>query len=162
MNERRKKAMEFLSEYQTIIKQKKIIDEQMFSIAELYRGLAREESSFSNEGICSNEEHSLYEAYKNKLEQNLRECKARHGALFLRQRLIMSIVDHLSDAEKIIVRRFFLSGDSRRASDELMESLSFEKTHIYRLKDKALDKVADLMDAFPRLELISDETGEDT
>ena len=57
-----KNAVNFLSQYDTLQRSCQIIDEQMFSIFELYRGLSREENSLGGEG-------GLYSSYKETLEK---------------------------------------------------------------------------------------------
>ena len=154
MNERIKSAHGLLSSYNTVIKQKQIIDEQMFSIFELYRGLSREENSLGGEG-------GLYSSYKDELKNKLVALKIRHGELFLRQRLINSLLDRLPLSEKTVLRRFYVTGGSHGAADELMELLSFEKTHIYRLKDRGLEKIGEMLEALPPLDTLKEEADDD-
>ena len=154
MNERIKSAHGLLSSYNTVIKQKQIIDEQMFSIFELYRGLSREENSLGGEG-------GLYSSYKDELKNKLVALKIRHGELFLRQRLINSLLDRLPLSEKTVLRRFYITGGSHGAADELMELLSFEKTHIYRLKDRGLEKIGEMLEALPPLDTLMEEADDD-
>ena len=144
MNLRRKNAADFISEYKKISYEKEIISEQMYCIADLYRELLR--------SVRADEDGDTFLEYKNNLERNLSELNARRGATFLRMKLIDSFIDRLSEAERLIVRRYYIDGDNKGAADDLMDILPYEKTHIYRLRDKALDKIADMMDSFPETE----------
>lgn len=157
MNEARKRAAEFISEYKTITERKRIIEEQMFAIASLLRELNRENSSTGNTS-----EHAI--EYEEHLRSTLSSLNVRRGALRLRLNMINSILDGLKPDEREILNCFYVDGDSRRASDRLIEKLGFEKSHIYRLKDKALDKVALLIQAFEEEHLYDkfcEQTAED-
>lgn len=140
MKEKIKAATEFLSQYNKIQKSREIIDEQMFKIAALLRELAREEQGASENALCRAEE------YKSKLYDELAELKMRRNALCLRQTLIENVVNSLNKQEAQIIKRFYFSENTHRASDDLMELLGFEKTHIYRLKSRALSKISDIID----------------
>lgn len=141
MNSRRKNAADFITEYKKLKHEREIVSDQMYCTAELYRELMRSERSDGDEGA--------FNEYKLRLERRLIELNARRGAMQLRTKLIDSVIDRLDDIERLIVKRYYIDGDSKGAADDLMEILSYEKTHIYRLKDRALDKIADMIDSFP-------------
>lgn len=154
MNERIKAASELLSSYNTVVKQKQIIDEQMFSTFELYRGLEREERSLD----CQN---GLYSPCKKELEDRLVELHNKHAGLFLKQRFINSLLDRIPLTEKTVLRRFFITGGAHGVAEELMELLSFEKTHIYRLKDRGLMRIAEMMEIMPDFYSLTKGTDQD-
>ncbi len=141
MNDRRKRAADFITEYKKLKYEKEIVSDQMYGTADLYRELMRYEKTDKEQGT--------FDEYKTHLERMLNKLHARRGAIQLRMKLIESIIGRLPDVERLILRRYYLDGDSKGAADDLMEDLNFEKTHIYRLRDKALDNVADMMDSFP-------------
>lgn len=140
MNNRRKSAVTFLSEYKKLKKEKEIVSDQIYCTAELYRELMR------NDGAVA--EHKSVSEYKVALERRINELNARRGAIQLRMKLIDSIINRLSDVERFIIRRYYIDGDCKGAADDIMEMLSYEKTHVYRLRDKALDTIADMMNSF--------------
>lgn len=156
MKEKIKAATEFLSQYNTIQKSREIIDEQMFKIASLLRELVREEQGASENAL------SRFDAYKSKLYDDLAELKMRRNALCLRQVLIENVVNSLNKQEAQIIKRFYFSENTHRASDDLMESLGFEKTHIYRLKNRALSKISDIIDEVDSVGTLCDEAREQT
>lgn len=156
MKENIKTAAEFLSQYNMIKKSREIIDEQMFNIAALLRELVREEQS-STENVLRR-----VEEYKAKLYDELAVLKMRRNALCLRQTLIENVVNSLNKQEAQIIRRFYFSDNTHRASDDLMESLGFEKTHIYRLKTRALSKISDIIDEVDSIGPLRKETREQT
>lgn len=156
MKENIKTAAEFLSQYNMIKKSREIIDEQMFNIAALLRELVREEQS-STENVLRR-----VEEYKAKLYDELAVLKMRRNALCLRQTLIENVVNSLNKQEAQIIRRFYFSDNTHRASDDLMESLGFEKTHIYRLKTRALSKISDIIDEVDSIGPLCKETREQT
>lgn len=153
MKERIKAAAELLSSYNTVIKQKQIIDEQMFSIFELYRNMIREEQSMTDK--------DMYDSCKNDLRKRLCLLQSRHNELFLKQRLINSLLDRIPLTEKTVLRRFYISGGGHGAAEELMELLTFEKTHIYRLKDRGLSRIGQMMEALSDLDGLKEDTDED-
>lgn len=156
MKEKIKAATEFLSQYNKIQKSRQIIDEQMFKIAALLRELIREEQGASENALRRAEE------YKSKLYDELADLKMRRNALCLRQTLIENVVNSLNKQEAQIIKRFYFSENTHRASDDLMESLGFEKTHIYRLKSRALSKISDIIDEVDSIGPLRKETREQT
>lgn len=140
MNNRRKSAVTFLNEYKKLKKEKEIVSDQIYCTAELCRELMR------NDGADADQK-SLGE-YKVALERRINELNARRGAIQLRMKLIDSIINRLSDVERFIIRRYYIDGDCKGAADDIMDMLSYEKTHVYRLRDKALDTIADMMNSF--------------
>lgn len=141
MNDTRKRAADFIAEYKKLEREKEIVTDQMYGTAELYRELMCYEKNDKEQG--------MFDEYKMRLERMLNKLNAQRGAIQLRMKLIESIIGRLSDVERLILRRYYIEGDSKGAADDLMEDLSYEKTHVYRLRDKALDKVAEMMDSFP-------------
>jgi hypothetical protein len=141
MNKKRKIAADFVSEYKKLKHEKEIVTDQMYCSAELYRELARSEGTDGNQKILNE--------YKSSLERRINELNARRGAIQLRMKLIDSMILRLSDVEQLIIRRYYIDGESKGAADDIMEILSYEKTHVYRLKDKALDNIYDMMNSFP-------------
>lgn len=143
MTQKRKAASDFLKEYRIIKSQKKIIDEQMFSISELYRELINS-SSFTQGTQKGSEKH--FNSYKKSLEEKMDELILRRNTLMLRQRTIESVVRNLNKTEATVIRGFFMDGDGKRAADILMEDLEYEKSQIYRIKDRALDSISEMID----------------
>ena len=153
MNKKRKTAADFVSEYKKLKHEKEIVTDQMYCTAELYRELTRNEGTEGNQKILNE--------YKCSLERRINELNARRGAIQLRMKLIDSIILRLSDIEQLVIKRYYIDGNSKGAADDIMERLSYEKTHVYRLRDKALDTIADMMNSFPE-ECLYGKTGDQT
>ena len=149
MTQKRKAASDFLKEYRIIKNQKRIIDEQMFSVSELYRELINT-SSFAYSKGKGSDKH--FNSYKKSLEEKMDELILRRNTLMLRQRTIESVVRNLNKTEAAVIRGFYIDGDGKRAADMLMVELEYEKSHIYRKKDRALDSISQMIDAsaFPK------------
>ena len=141
MNNKRKIAADFILGYKKLKHEKEIVSDQMYCTAELYRELMRAEHSETDQGTFND--------YKNGLERRMTELNARRGAIQLRMKLIDSIIDRLSEVERLIIKRYYIDGDCKGAADDIMEMLSYEKTHVYRLRDKALDIIYEMMISFP-------------
>ena len=55
--------------------------------------------------------------------------------------VITETVKRLPTPECQVIERYYIHGDEHGAAEELMERLGFEKTHIYRLRDRALRRI---------------------
>lgn len=142
MNEKRKQAAELLSQYKIIIEKKRIIEEQMYDMSSMLREATR--TRVSDDKVTESKNNG----YLDLLENNFVSLNASRGALKIRQKMIEGILDSLPPIERQIIRRYYIDGDYRRANDDLIEITGFEKSHIYRLRDRALDRIASLIDDF--------------
>ena len=142
-----KNAVEFLKQYDTLQKSCKIIDEQMFEIMPLLRELKREENAELN---SQNENVSRrFNKYLDGLISEYRELSMRKRLLNYRIKMIENVVSALPKNERKVIERFFLSPDKHYAAEDLMEELEFEKTHIYRLRTRALDMIEGIIANIP-------------
>ncbi len=139
--ERSAAATEFLKQYRKVQASCEIIDEQMFEIASFLREIKRED------GVTAESTDRRSEKYASSMLERLNELKLRKRVLALRLSLIKSVVGSLPPQERKVIERFYFSTKLHRASDDLMEELGFEKTHIYRLKSKAIKLVADIIES---------------
>ena len=140
MNERRTNAAKFLSEYKIIADKKQIIEEQMFEIGALLRELIR------SDGQNGENVDKRVASYRKLLESKFTSLNAMRGALRIRQSAIKSVLNSLPEKEREVLTRFYIEGDNKNVSDDLSYKLGFEKSHIYRLRDKALDRVSEYLD----------------
>ena len=151
-----KNALEFLKQYDTLQKSCKIIDEQMFEIMPLLRELKREEnaeSDMQNENVSRR-----FNKYLDGLISEYRDLSMRKRLLNYRIKMIENVVSALPKNERKVIERFFLSPDKHYAAEDLMEELEFEKTHIYRLRTRALEMISKIIENIP----LCEETNEDT
>ncbi len=142
MTENRKRAEELLSQYSTIKKTLTIMDEQMFAISSLLRELKREEDL--QDGLSQERVGEYHEG----LVKKMTSLRVRKNLLKLRMSMIEGIVNSLKPNEREVIKRFYFSESYHRASDDLMEKLSVEKTQVYRLRRSALKKIGEVMDNF--------------
>lgn len=151
-----KNAVEFLKQYDTLQKSCKIIDEQMFEIMPLLRELKREEnaeSDMQNENVSRR-----FNKYLDGLTDEYKDLAMRKRLLNYRIKMIENVVSALPKNERKVIERFFLSPDKHYAAEDLMEELEFEKTHIYRLRTRALEMISRIIENIP----LCEETNEDT
>lgn len=142
-----KNAVDFLSQYNTLQKSCKIIDEQMFEIMPLLRELKREENASAD---TQNENVSRrFNKYLDGLTDEYRELSMRKRLLNYRIKMIENVVSTLPKNERKVIERFFLSPNKHYAAEDLMEELEFEKTHIYRLRTRALDMIEGIIANIP-------------
>ncbi len=140
-------AMDFLKQYDTLQKSCQIIDEQMFETASFLRELKREENA---EKTAQPENVSRRaDKYLDHLTSEYRNLSMRKRLLTHRIKLIESVVNALPKNERRVIERFFLSPDKHHAADELIEELEFEKTHIYRIRTRALEMIEDIITNIP-------------
>ena len=82
----------------------------------------------------------------------IRLLKERKELIFQRnavagwKEVIEETVRRLPEAEQRVLHRFFLTASSRFAAEDLMESLEFEKTHVYRLRERALKHLGEILE----------------
>ena len=136
MKKERREAIRYLERYVLWEMQVKLIDEQMFENERLLhsiRDLAREEDGAGYLTL-------LASGLKKQKELSLKRM-----ALNAQRNLIRETVNLLPPPERRVIERCFLDGDCRRASEDLMEELEFEKSHIYRLRERGLDRIAALI-----------------
>ncbi len=142
-----KNAVEFLSQYDTLQKSCKIIDEQMFEIMPLLRELKREENAQSD---TQNESVSRrFNKYLDGLTNEYKDLSMRKRLLNYRIKMIENVVRSLPKNERKVIERFFLSPDKHYAAEDLMEELEFEKTHIYRIRTRALEMIENIISNIP-------------
>lgn len=142
-----KNAVDFLSQYDTLQKSCKIIDEQMFEIMPLLRELKREENASTD---TENENVSRrFNKYLEGLTGEYKDLAMRKRLLNYRMKIIENVVSTLPKNERKVIERFFLSPNKYYAAEDLMEELEFEKTHIYRLRTRALDMIEGIIANIP-------------
>ena len=140
-------AMEFLKQYETLQKSCQILDEQMFETASFLRELKREENAEKAE---QPENVSLRaDKYLARLTDEYKNLSMRKRLLTHRIKLIESVVNALPKNERKVIERFFLSPDKHYAAEDLMEELEFEKTHVYRIRTRALEMIEDIITNIP-------------
>lgn len=148
IKEQKARADAFLKQYKEIKKQKKYISEQMFLTAQLYEEFIKT-SSFAERKNEDGDRH--LRSYLKNLEEQIDTLQLRVNSIICRQRIIENMVNQLEENEREVIRAFYLEDDRKRICDDLMETLDYEKSHIYRLKDRALLNIYSLMDACPEL-----------
>ena len=151
-----KNAVEFLKQYDTLQKSCQIIDEQMFEIMPLLRELKREENAEAD-GQSENVSRR-FDKYLDGLRDEYKDLAMRKRLLNYRIKMIENVVSALPKNERKVIERFFLSPDKHYAAEDLMEELEFEKTHIYRLRTRALEMISRIIENIP----LCKETNEDT
>ncbi len=150
MREKTVRAQNFLKEYDLIQKSCEIIDEQMFDISSALRQIGREDGGSENSA-------RRVRSYRDKLSDELQRLRLRRELLLGRGRLIEGVVKRLPPNEKKVVERFFLSPEGHYATDDLIESIGFEKTQIYRIRSRALSRIADMIEALDFSQLSEEE-----
>lgn len=141
MNVNRQKAAGFLREYRLLCRSEKSINEQMCVIDRIMKSV-----SVSNPSAIPNcGGGSRYEDYLVNQIAKKDELRLRLAIVGMRKEMIMATVDRLSPKQRAVIDRFFISGGSERAADDLMELLAVEKSQVYRIKDAALDAVYRMM-----------------
>ena len=138
MRARKEKAISYLERYHKIGDRVKLIGEQMFETERVLQALR---SCLPEEGRDPALEEMLAAGQKKQ-----KELALRRTALLAQRNLIGEVVARLPFPERRVIERFFLEGTNRKASDDLMEELEFEKTQIYRLRERGLDRVAELIE----------------
>ena len=151
-----KNAVDFLSQYDILQRSCQIIDEQMFEIAPLLRELKREEEAQADKQ--SENVSRRVNKYLDSLTEEYRELMIRKRIINYRMKMIENVVSSLPKNERKVLERFFLSPDKHYAAEDLMEELEFEKTHIYRLRTRALEMISEFIENIP----LSEEANEDT
>ena len=111
----------------------------MFEIMPLLRELKREENASTD---TQNENVSRrFNKYLDGLTDEYKDLAMRKRLLNYRMKMIENVVSTLPKNERKVIERFFLSPNKHYAAEDLMEELEFEKTHIYRLRTRALDMI---------------------
>lgn len=151
-----KNAVDFLSQYDILQRSCQIIDEQMFAIAPLLRELKREEDAQADKK--SENVSRRVNKYLDSLSEEYRELSMRKRLLNYRMKMIENVVSSLPKNERKVIERFFLSPEKHYAAEDLMEELEFEKTHIYRIRTRALEMISEIIENIP----LSEEANEDT
>lgn len=151
-----KNAVDFLSQYDILQRSCQIIDEQMFAIAPLLRELKREEEAQADKQ--SENVSRRVNKYLDSLSEEYRELMIRKRLINYRMKMIENVVSSLPKNERKVIERFFLSPVKHYAAEDLMEELEFEKTHIYRIRTRALNKISEIIENIP----LCEEANEDT
>ena len=151
-----KNAVDFLKQYDTLQKSCQIIDEQMFEIMSLLRELKREENA-STDAQNENVSHR-FNKYLDGLTNEYKVLSMRKRLLNYRIKMIENVVRSLPKNEQKVIERFFLSPDKHYAAEDLMEELEFEKTHIYRIRTRALEMISEIIENIPLCEDSYDQT----
>ncbi len=154
-----KNAKDFLNQYDTLQTSCQIIDEQMFEVASLLRELKREENS--DKGAQNENVSRRVNKYLDRLTNEYKDLSMRKRLLTYRIKMIESVVSALPKNERKVIERFFFSPNKHYAAEDLMEKLEFEKTHIYRIRTRALEMISEIIDNLPLCQKAYDETRED-
>ncbi len=131
MTERKKQGLRFVEKYLSQTKALAHIQEQMFLNVSLQR-TAKDtlgETDLRYVALCRAGRELVFQ----------RACAS--GILTL----IEDTVRRLPFPERRVLERYFLRGDRRGAAEDLMEELEFEKTHIYRLRDRGLEALGEIV-----------------
>ncbi len=144
MRQKKEKALAYIRQYQRVIENEKIIREQMFAIDRLMSASrVTTLSSVPTKGGASRYEDFVVNQIAKK-----DELKIRLAALMGQKSVFRMILESLPKRERIVIERFYISGARKGAVDDLTVLLGFEKSHIYRIKDSALCRISDIIDAF--------------
>ncbi len=135
-----KNAMDFLKQYDALQTSCQIIDEQMFDTASFLRELKREENADREENVTRR-----VNKYIERMTDEYNELILRKKLITHRMKMIENVVNSLPKNEQKVIKRFFLSSDKHYAAEDLMEELEFEKTHIYRIRTRALEMIEEII-----------------
>jgi len=130
--ENKKRAQDFLARYRVYAEKLSYIVEQMFYIDRLL--------------ITAKDQLGETDPRYIALLKERKEMAFHRAAVAGWKEVIEETVRRLPQPERRILERFYLSDSSRYAAEDLMESLEFEKTHIYRLRDRALCRLGEMLD----------------
>ena len=130
MNEKRQQAADFLRDYAILCRSEEAINEQMYAIDRAVRSESGGEMPCG--GFCDQ-------------IAKTDELKLRLAVVRMRRELILGMVGRLPPRQRIVIDRFFITGGSERAADDIMERLAIEKSQVYRIKDAALDSIYRMM-----------------
>ncbi|MBE6622133.1 MAG: hypothetical protein E7630_04190 [Ruminococcaceae bacterium] len=131
MTEEKRTGIAFLENYARYTDKLHYIDEQMFH---LDRMILTAKADFGEQDMRH------VNLLKARREQHYRRAWVA-GA----RDVILQTVKRLPSPERQILERYYIDGDGHRAAEDLMEKLGFEKTHIYRLRDRALIHVGQIV-----------------
>lgn len=127
----------FLQEYRALTFQKEDIEEQMFSAARLLRDVSDGKEGTASKGRIGR--------FRRQMRDKVNELKLTLAAVTFRRQRIERAVAALPPTERAVIERYYLTGDHRRAAEELMEELGYEKSQIYRLRESALQRIGQLL-----------------
>lgn len=142
MTEKRKEAAAFLCRYRDYEKDLNSIREQMFVIQQLLRTIEKQESEKASAPAVQ-KRLDRFRKQQTELRDTLR---MQHALMTAGKQYIEQILLSLPEKERNVLRRYYVMGDFHHAADDLMEELGYEKSQIYRLRDKGLDKVSRRLD----------------
>ena len=131
MTEEKRTGIAFLENYARYTDKLHYIDEQMFH---LDRMILTAKADFGEQDMRH------VNLLKARREQHYRRAWVA-GA----RDVILQTVKRLPSPERQILERYYIDGDGHRAAEDLMEKLGVEKTHIYRLRDRALIHVGQIV-----------------
>ena len=131
MTETKRRGMTFLEGYHRYTEKLAFIDEQMFFIN---RMIATVKSNFGEKDM----------RYVTLLKER-QDLAFRRACCAGAREVIDQTVKRLPSPERQVIERYYIHGDGHRAAEELMERLGFEKTHIYRLRDRALTRIGEIV-----------------
>lgn len=131
MTETKRMGMAFLEGYRRYTEKLAYMDEQMFFIN---RMIATAKSNFGEKDM----------RYVTLLKER-QELSFRRACCAGAREVIDQTVKRLPSPERQVIERYYVHGDGHRAAEELMEQLGFEKTHIYRLRDRALMRIGEIV-----------------
>jgi len=131
MTEEKRRGIDFVTGYRRYTDKLSYINEQMFFIN---RMLLTAKDNFGEKDM----------RYVTLLKER-QELLFRRACCAGAREVIDQTVKRLPSPERQVIERYYIHGDGHRAAEELMEQLGFEKTHIYRLRDRALRRIGEIV-----------------
>ncbi len=146
--EKKRRAQEFLAKHRIYCEKMSYIVEQMFYIDRLL--------------LTAKEEFGEQDVRYIRLLKEKKELIFQRNVVVGWKEVIEETVKRLPEQEQRVLARFYLTPSSRFAAEDLMEALEFEKTHVYRLRDRALKHLGEILEG-ERIDvivtLLGDEEG---
>ena len=146
--EKKRRAQEFLAKHRMYCEKMSYIVEQMFYVDRLL--------------LTAKEEFGEQDVRYIRLLKEKKELIFQRNVVVGWKEVIEETVKRLPEQEQRVLERFYLTPSSRFAAEDLMEALEFEKTHVYRLRDRALKHLGEILEG-ERIDvivtLLGDEEG---
>jgi len=130
--EKKRRAQEFLAKHRIYCEKMSYIVEQMFYIDRLL--------------LTAKEEFGEQDVRYIRLLKEKKELIFQRNVVVGWKEVIEETVKRLPEQEQRVLERFYLTPSSRFAAEDLMEALEFEKTHVYRLRDRALKHLGEILE----------------
>lgn len=130
-NEVKKKAIEALKNYNSMCIAEQNLREELTAVEKMLEKL------WSNSSLVSSYSQELEQlrAKRDKLQGEL-------GILLARKHSVDRSIAALPSKEQTVLRKFFITPAEKGSAEELMEEMDYEKTQIYRIRERALRRFA--------------------